>query len=77
MYMYIYISYICLSFIKGDLNCFCLMVIMNDTFMNIGMQILDTPSSVPRLHILKQNTTQLETESGLHGNLCPILEELH
>lgn len=36
---------------------------MNDTAMNIGMQILGTPPSIPRLQ-KKQNTTQLETESG-------------
>lgn len=39
------------------------MAVMNDTATNIGMQILDTPPSIPRLQ-KKQNNTQLETESG-------------
>lgn len=39
------------------------MAVMNDTATNTGMQILDTPPSIPRLQ-KKQNNTQLETESG-------------
>lgn len=49
MYMYVIYDIYAYLLLMGIWTAFSMMTVMNDTAMNIGMQILGTPPSISRL----------------------------